>query len=245
MKMRITGLAAACVASFAILGCEEKAPPAASPAPPTPQPGVTSSQGNGALNNLSNQPTSMYGKSAKTGKDAAASIEQNQARASALADEISGQANAVEVAGLLWSVPSEWEKVNTSSLRAAEFVVPGDGAGEGNVVWFFFGAGQGGNVKQNLDRWKTMVAAPGGGTVDWRVNQRMIGGLPVTIAEADGTYQDGMPGQAKTPKTGYSFRGAIVEGPAGNVFIRLTGPAPVIENNAAQWKSLIDGVRKK
>ncbi|MBX3358106.1 MAG: hypothetical protein KF745_06735 [Phycisphaeraceae bacterium] len=244
MKTHLVRCAAAFAAGLALLGCEEKAPPTASP-PATPTPGVAASRGNGALSNLSEQPTSMYGRSAKTGKDTAAGIEQNQARAAGLADEITGQANSVEVAGLVWSVPSEWEKVNAGPMRAAEFVIPGDGAGEANVVWFFFGTTQGGNVKQNLDRWKTMVTASGGGPADWRVNQRMIGGFPVTIAEADGTYHEGMPGQAKTPRTGYAFRGAIVEGPLGNVFIRLTGPATPVENAALQWKSLIDGVRKK
>ncbi|MFM8230248.1 MAG: hypothetical protein ACKOAL_03390, partial [Chthoniobacterales bacterium] len=46
---------------------------------------------------------------------------------------------------------------------------------------------------------------------------------------ARGTFQSGMPGQPTTPLEGQSLLGAILESPNGDVYVKMTGPAPTVE----------------
>src|SRR3954468_14082788 len=103
----VVGVAAGVVALAMLgpMGCEEQA----SPPPPSGNSG-----GSGPLSNLSEQPTSLPGRSAAAGRNAARQMSQEQSRAMGTAQEITGEAAAIEAAGLQWSVPSEWEKVKAS-----------------------------------------------------------------------------------------------------------------------------------
>jgi len=59
--------------------------------------------------------------------------------------------------------------------------------------------------------------------------------VAITMVDASGTYTGmGGPMMAGKPVPGYRLIGAIAEGPGGNVFFKLTGPAKTI---AAQQKS--------
>lgn len=236
--------ALACFVGAATLGaaslpaCEESTPP------PPAAAGGTGSRGGGPLSGLHEQPTSLLGRSAQSGKTAAAQVEQGQARALAEASEITGEAAAVEVGGVAFSVPAEWRRGAGGPMRAAEYKV-GDGPSEGTVVFFFFPGGQGGNVTQNLDRWRTMVLDDAGQPAEQEVIRRTVNGMATTIVSSEGTYNEGMPGQTPTPRRGYAFRGAIIEGPQGNVFVRLTGPASTVQAAEAAWRQMIEGARKK
>jgi hypothetical protein len=63
---------------------------------------------------------------------------------------------ADSVAGLKWTPPVGWKSSGTTSMRAATYPVAaasGDRQGAECVV-YFFGAGQGGSVQANIDRWE-------------------------------------------------------------------------------------------
>jgi hypothetical protein len=101
-------------------------------------------------------------------------------------------------------------------------------AGEAIITVFHFGAGQGGTVQQNVDRWFGQFDgdndAKGAATA-----KETIGTVPVTFVRARGTFQSGMPGQPTTPMEGQALLGAILESPNGDVYIKMTGPAPTVE----------------
>src|SRR5208283_2530749 len=68
------------------------------------------------------------------------------------------------VAGLTWTPPKGWKTEEARPMRAATYAVPpaaGDAATAECVV-YFFGAGQGGAVEANLDRWKRQMRAAAG-----------------------------------------------------------------------------------
>lgn len=132
-----------------------------------------------------------------------------------------------------FSVPPGWRAEQPSSpMRKAELYVPGpEGtgkAGEAIITVFHFGPGQGGTVQQNVDRWFGQFDgdndAKGAATA-----KETIGTVPVTFARARGTFQSGMPGQPTTPLEGQALLGAILESPNGDVYIKMTGPAPTVE----------------
>ncbi|HEU5162619.1 MAG TPA: hypothetical protein VFV54_05720, partial [Thermoanaerobaculia bacterium] len=66
----------------------------------------------------------------------------------------SGDPTAV---GITYDLPSGWNRVAPgSSMRIDQATIPGP-AGSADMVLFFFGAGSGGGVQANLDRWAQQV----------------------------------------------------------------------------------------
>lgn len=239
----VVRLAVVGAALVGLAGCED------SSAPPPPASGSSGSGGGGGgpLSHMSEQPQSMLGKSAQSGKNVGRDIQQSQAREMGMAQEITGEAAAFDVAGLAFSAPTEWTKVAAAPPRAAEFKVGegGDGGGSAGVVFFFFGNGQGGNVTQNLDRWRRMVLDDANQPAEQDVVKRTVNGMAVTLVSSEGFYQEGMPGQPATPRRGYAFRGAIIEGPQGNIFVRMVGPKNAVLGAEGAYTQMIEGARRK
>lgn len=142
---------------------------------------------------------------------------------------IAKSADPVEfsVGGFSFERPSGWGWVVPSSpMRKAQLSVPGIGvAAPGEVTFFHFGAGQGGGVKANVDRWLGQFQD---GTSDSRTET--VGKTTVTFVRATGTFFSGMPGGPTTPMKDYAMRGAILENAAeGDVYLKMTGPEPVVK----------------
>ena len=81
---------------------------------------------------------------------------------------------ADSAAGLRWTAPAGWKIAPSQPMRAATYMIPpapGDTANAECGV-YFFGAGQGGSVEANLDRWKSQFRAPGGKPAAARVATR-------------------------------------------------------------------------
>jgi len=127
-------------------------------------------------------------------------------------------------------------------MRAATYSVPAAaGAAAGECAVYFFGAGQGGSVQDNIDRWKGQFQGRDGKPATATVGTRTMRGLKVTTVDTSGDYS-GMGGpMATSPRSvpNYRLLGAIVEAPGGNVFIKFTGPANTIAANAAKFEQLL------
>ena len=156
---------------------------------------------------------------------------------------------ADSVAGLKWTKPTGWKTEEARPMRAATYTISaaaGDSASAECMV-YFFGAGQGGSVEANLDRWKGQMVAPGGKPADAKIAKRRIHGLAVTTIDASGDYT-GMGGPmaaSKSLQNNYRLLGAIVEGPGGNVFIKFTGPAKTIAANQAEFEQFLNSFDKE
>lgn len=220
-------------AMLVFVGCEEKAPSSAS-----------SQGGNaGGLSGLSDNPQSLLGKSAGNARSAAKQAEQSQAAASAMADQISGQATQLTVSNVEFRPPSDWQKqapANTMQ-KAALQVAPDQGEGATLCVWL---SGMGGDTRSNVERWKSQVKNPETGeAAEANVETRTISGMKVTMVSASGTYAS-MTSGATTPIAGQGFRGAIIEAPGGPIFVRMTGPKAQVDAASDAWRQMILAIRK-
>lgn len=134
-------------------------------------------------------------------------------------------------------------------MRAATYIISpaaGDTASAECAV-YFFGPGQGGNVESNLERWKGQVVGSDGKPADAKIAKRTIHGLAVTTIDSSGAYT-GMGGPmaaSKSVQSNYRLLGAIIEGPGGNVFIKLTGPAKTVASSQAEFEKLLDSFEKE
>ena len=92
------------------------------------------------------------------------------------------------------------------------------------MTFFHFGAGQGGTVQANVDRWFKQFS---NGSTEARAER--VGNTTVTFVKAFGTFSSGMPGGPMTPLKDYALNGAILESPGGDVYVKMTGPQAVVK----------------
>ena len=151
--------------------------------------------------------------------------------------------------GLVWTAPPGWTvETPSSSMRKAQYSVPaaaGD-AEPGQCAVFYFGAGQGGDVKANVDRWAAQFADASGGHPAPRISEGSVAGLKVMRVSTEGTYTPSpMMGGDGTPKPGQMLLGAIVEGADANWFFKCTGPKKTMEANRGAFESLVESIHPK
>ncbi len=157
---------------------------------------------------------------------------------------------AESAGGLSWTAPSSWTAQPQRPMRAATYQIPpakGD-AEPAELAVFYFGQGQGGGVEQNVQRWYGQFEQPDGkpSASVAKTRKAKVAGLDVTYVELTGTYTASMgPMAPKTNKPGYRLLGAIVEGPQGSVFFKMTGPAKTVEAAKGQFEKVIQGMKKE
>ena len=144
------------------------------------------------------------------------------------------------------AVPAGWTpRTPSSTMRLAEYVVPASGgAGAAEVVVYFFGKAQGGNVEANLARWKGQFSTPDGSPVPETVTRDSSGAFPITFAEYRGTYRRGIgAGSADSVKTGQALLAGIAETPRGTMFIQLFGPAARVAAEREIFMRFVKGLK--
>ena len=155
-------------------------------------------------------------------------------------------AQAAQAGGLSWKPPAEWTvEPSGSSMRVVTYRVPataGD-AEAGEVAVFFFGAGQGGSVDANVERWYGQFTPEAGSAKPTR-SEQTVNGTRVTRVSTEGAYSTGMPGGPGTSKTAFALLGAIAEGPGGNVFFKLTGPRKTVQKAASKFDALVHSLKR-
>jgi hypothetical protein len=126
----------------------------------------------------------------------------------------------------------------TSSMRVSQYQLP---AAEGDsepasLVVYYFGAGQGGSVDANFERWIGQMQSPGGGSSKdkAKTDNTTVNGLKVTLLDVSGTYAGGDMGSgggSSQSKPNFRMRAGVIETPKGAYFIKLIGP----ERTVARW----------
>jgi len=146
--------------------------------------------------------------------------------------------------GVEWAVPKRWSTEPAASMRLATYTVPASGGGESaSCGVFYFGSGQGGGVEQNIARWIDEFENP----QNPERSSRTVDGLEVFRLRVHGTHlaHARMGGPAEGQQQNYELLGAIVEGPSGSVFFKLTGPAKVVDGAAKEFDGMLASLKKK
>jgi hypothetical protein len=149
------------------------------------------------------------------------------------------------VAGMTWSRPQRWEKSADRPMRSATYSIPpteGDAEG-GECAVFFFGAGQGGDVSLNIQRWASQFEPADQASK----TTSEVENMKVTRVQIDGVYlaPSGPMMQSQGKKENYKLLGAIVEAPKGLVFFKCTGPAKTISATQFEFDAMISSVAKE
>lgn len=143
----------------------------------------------------------------------------------------------LEVGGLTFSFSEPWEaKEQPRAMSQGGITHPSEV--EGAIIeadFYHFGAGQGGGVQANVQRWLGQFE----GEVEAETATIEAGGLEITLVKASGTYMDGPPLGQRVARPDYGLLGAIIDRPEeGSVFIKLTGPKDEVAELEESFKDL-------
>ena len=132
------------------------------------------------------------------------------------------QGTPVQLERVSFDLPTGWQQVPpSSSMRVAQASIPGPG-GAAEMAVFHFGAGQGGDVEANLQRWINQVELEPGSAVQRESFES--NGMRVTWVDVRGMLKPGQMGMGpSTPQPNSRLLGAVVEGDGGPWFFKATG----------------------
>lgn len=133
---------------------------------------------------------------------------------------------------LRWATPAGWQTKPKGSMRLASFQVGGDAAAECSLTVL---GGAGGGLKANLDRWRGQFGQPDLSTDELAGLQtvRILGGA-APVLDLSGSYQG---------SAGQRLLGAVREFKGKAIFVKMTGPASVIEGEQERFKTFCESIR--
>lgn len=148
-----------------------------------------------------------------------------------------------EFLGLQADKPATWIwHPPQNRMIHTNYTVPAQGEGKPAFInVYFFGSGMGGTIESNIVRWQSQFRSPDGYAVEPTIERFDIDGMPVTLVELEGEWQQ--VGQAWFTKD-QAFIAAIVEAPVGNIFIRFAGHDETVKANRERFLEMIQSLRQ-
>jgi hypothetical protein len=153
------------------------------------------------------------------------------------------------VGGITWTVPQSWRAGQAGVMRAATYIISPVSSDKDSAECgvYFFDGGQGGTVQGNIDRWIGQMEQPDGtpSSDKVKIEKFQTNDLKITTIELTGTFKSaaGPMMQVKEKKPGYRLKGAIIEGPKGSVFFKITGPDSTVISAAMNFMAMIKSCR--
>ncbi|MEO7729706.1 MAG: hypothetical protein ABIY55_01950 [Kofleriaceae bacterium] len=141
--------------------------------------------------------------------------------------------------------PPKWTvKPVTSSMRAADFMLPGNDA---ELIVYYFGEGGAGSIDDNLDRWfNQFKQADGKPSRDAaKIEKLKFGGQDATYVSVSGRFVAGaMPGATEAvDKPDQRMLAAIVASPSGPYYFKLVGSKATIDANTAAFVAMLTSLK--
>lgn len=154
----------------------------------------------------------------------------------------SGKTHEQALAELTIAVPEEWTSTpTTSSMRVAQWALPGPG-GDAELVVYRFADGAG-TVEANIARWKGQFTPPEGKTIDDVTVTKTLdaGELKITLLDVRGRYvAQVQPGATSThDEPDYRMLTAIVQGSGDPFYFKLLGPEATLGVWAEAYEALL------
>jgi len=165
-------------------------------------------------------------------------------------DSHSSSAKQLVPGEISYSVPEDWQSEKPkSSMRKAQYKIPGNaGGGDAEMAVFVF-PGTGGSVQANIDRWISQFKQPDGS--DSKEKTKLINltvnNMPVTKMYVTGTYLKSssqmMMGGPKEEISEYAMLAAIVETGKDPWFFKMTGPQKTIDHWQPDFDKFVNSIK--
>jgi hypothetical protein len=144
--------------------------------------------------------------------------------------------------------PASWTaKPVTSSMRAADFQLPGKPDAEAELVVYYFGGEGAGSIDDNVNRWLDQFEQPGGKSSRdvAKIEKTKFGGQDATYISVTGRYAtQGMPGgTGPVDKADQELLAAIVGSPQGPYYFKLVGAKATVDANAKAFRDMLASLK--
>lgn len=148
--------------------------------------------------------------------------------------------------GLEGPKPATWQwQPPRNPMITANYTVPApsgiEGARAAHLNIYYFGEGMGGPIEDNIDRWKNQFRSPDGYEVTPIVDEFEVDSMPITYVELAGEW---MQMGAVSFTRDQLFLAAIIDAPAGRIFLRFAGDEKTVEANREAFMKLLHGLRR-
>ncbi|HEX7180823.1 MAG TPA: hypothetical protein VF756_03205 [Thermoanaerobaculia bacterium] len=147
--------------------------------------------------------------------------------------------------GIDFDMPANWQsETPETSMRMAQAAIPG-ASGPGLLAVFYFGPGGGGGVEDNIQRWIDQMEPAPGSDLQPETFQTP-NGYKVTWVDVAGVLKPSSMGMGpETAQPNSRLFGAVVEGPGGPWFFKVTGPDATLSAERENFLSMLRSVREK
>ncbi|MGH7601656.1 MAG: hypothetical protein ACREOI_35290 [bacterium] len=156
----------------------------------------------------------------------------------------------VDLGAVTLAADPAWQTVTpSSSMRKAQFNLPrvADDAEDAELAVFYFGAGQGGSVEANLQRWYGQFTQPDSSLSAEKAKtaNEVVDGMNLTTVDLSGTYVGSMmPGTEAQNKPNFRMLAAVLETPQGAYFFKLVGPEKTVAHWANSFSAFVKSAKK-
>ncbi len=143
-----------------------------------------------------------------------------------------------------FELPTGWSlQKPTSRMRLAQFQIPGDPALVGVAYWF--GAGRGGTVEMNLERWRGQMEVEGDPAEP--VVETPAEGVRITTLDLTGTFVAAVrPGaKERVNKPRSRMFASVLEVAQGPIFVKLVGDAEAMGRVKDAYDAWVRSFRAK
>ncbi len=144
-----------------------------------------------------------------------------------------------------------WKTVAPSSqMRKAQFALPhvAEDSQDAELVVYYFGAGQGGTVEANLERWYSQFVQPDSSSsaAKAKTSHEVVDGMNLTSVDLSGTYvAPKMPGSEEhNNEPNFRMLAAVLETPHGPYFFKLVGPEKTVGHWATSFSEFMKSAKK-
>lgn len=140
---------------------------------------------------------------------------------------------------LVWTTPEGWTEQPPSQMRLIDLRFGPAGEGECYLAAL---PGPAGGLEANINRWRGQIGAPPLSEEEIEnLPRKNFLGRPAHFVSVEGAFK-GM-GDEASAKSDYRLVGLIHQAPELTLFIKMTGPKEVVEQNMAQFDAFCDSVQ--
>ena len=137
----------------------------------------------------------------------------------------------------LWDVPEGWTEAETSQFRQVNMVPAGNELAE---CYLSILPGTAGGVVANINRWRSQMSLEDLSPEEVAaLPKMMLLGREATLVDLKGAYK----GMGDMALEGWAFLGCVLEAQGVMVFVKMTGPAEVIEAERGGFESFCQSLR--
>jgi hypothetical protein len=146
------------------------------------------------------------------------------------------------------AAPADWTtKPITSSMRAADFLLPGKPGAEAELIVYYFGPDGAGSVDDNINRWVDQFEQPNGkpSREVAKIEKTKFGGQDATYISLSGRFvAQAMPGVTQAvDKSDQALLGAIIASPKGPYYFKLVGAKATVDANAKAFRGMLESLK--